>query len=98
MDAFVAVHTVGFSASIWTQQEIGFAVGNGSKIISLKMGEDPTGFISKNQALARRNRPAEDIATEIEKLLSEDEATAAKLKEAQNKPSFLRSSDSDIPF
>ena len=39
MDAFVAMHTRGFSASFWTQQEIGFAVGRGVKIISLKMGE-----------------------------------------------------------
>jgi len=44
MDAFVAIHTVGFSKSFWTQQEVGFAVGRGVKIISLKMGEDPTGF------------------------------------------------------
>lgn len=46
MDAFVAIHTNGFSKSVWTQQEVGFAVGRGVKIISLKMGEDPTGFIS----------------------------------------------------
>jgi hypothetical protein len=44
MDAFIAIHTPGFSASIWTQQEIGFAVARGVKIISFKMGEDPTGL------------------------------------------------------
>jgi TIR domain len=59
MDAFIAIHTQGFSASFWTHQEIGFAVGRGVKIISLKMGEDPTGFISKRQALPRRRRTAE---------------------------------------
>ena len=62
MDAFIAIHTPGFSASFWTQQEVGFAVGRGVKIISLRMGEDPTGFISKHQALARRQRTAEEIA------------------------------------
>ena len=56
MDAFLAIHTVGFSKSMWTQQEIGFAVGRGTKVISLRMGEDPTGFISKRQALPRRNK------------------------------------------
>jgi hypothetical protein len=66
MDAFVAIHTPGFSASFWTQQEVGFAVGRGVKIISFKMGEDPTDFISKHQALARRGRTAEEIAKEID--------------------------------
>lgn len=83
MDAFIAIHTPGFSASFWTQQEIGFAVGRGVKIISFKMGEDPTGFISKHQALARRRRTAEEIAKEIDSLLNADELTAAKLLDAK---------------
>jgi len=61
MDAFVAVHTPGFKDSVWTQQEIGFALGRGTKVISFKMGEDPTGFIGKHQALARQGRSAEAI-------------------------------------
>jgi len=64
MDAFLAIHTLGFKDSFWTQQEIGFAVGRSMKIISFKMGEDPTGFISKHQALPRRGRTAEEIARE----------------------------------
>ena len=83
MDGLIAVHTVGFSASIWTQQEIGYALGRGTKVISFKMGEDPTGFIGKNQALARRNRTAEQIAEEIDKLLAADPRTAERLKEAK---------------
>jgi hypothetical protein len=55
----------GFSNSYWTQQETGFAVGRGVKIILFKMGEDPTGFISK-QALARRQHKAEEIAAEVD--------------------------------
>jgi len=100
MDAFIAVHTPGFSQSFWTQQEVGFAVGRGTKIISFKMGEDPTGFISKQQALARRNRTAEKIAEEIDRLLSEDARTVDRLAEAKSslhvpaeKPNF-----DDIPF
>jgi TIR domain len=102
MDAFIAIHTEGFSASCWTQQEIGFAVGRGAKIISFKMGEDPTGFISKHQALARRQRTAEQIAQEIDSILSADEQSAARLLEAK-KARGLRSSKAsalidDIPF
>ena len=83
MDAFLAIHTPGFKDSFWTQQEIGFAVGRGVKIISLKMGEDPTGFISKHQALARRNRTAEQIAQEVDTILVADELTSAKMSLAK---------------
>ena len=96
MDAFVAIHTRGFSASFWTQQEVGFAVGRGVKIISFKFDEDPTGFISKHQALPRRQRKAEEIAGEIASLLEADELTADKLLTAKraNSPSIV----DDIPF
>lgn len=85
MDAMVTVHTRGFSLSFWTQQEIGFALGRGIKVISLKMGEDPTGFISKHQALPRRQRKAEQIARDINDLLHSDPSTSRRLEEAQSK-------------
>ena len=64
------------------------------KIISFKMGEDPTGFISKHQALARR--PAEQIAKEIDSLLSADELKATKLLDAKKANSLVV--PDDIPF
>jgi TIR domain len=82
MDAFLAIHTKGFSNSFWTQQEIGYAVARGVKIISLKMDrEDPTGFIQKHQALARGTRSAEAIAKEVNTILSDDELTSGRLAE-----------------
>lgn len=102
MDAFLAIHTMGFSQSFWTQQEIGFAVGRGVKIISFKMDEDPTGFISKRQALPRLNRSAEEIAKEVNTLLLQDDATGVRLQEIieAHKPRILRPRiiDDDIPF
>lgn len=100
MDAFVAIHTPGFSSSIWTQQEIGFAVAKGIKIISLKFGEDPTGFISKHQALPRRNRTAEEIAAEIDGLLAEDSLTSARLTDARKAAGLISAKlgDEEIPF
>ncbi len=86
MDALIAVHTVGFSASIWTQQEIGYALGRGVKIISFKWGEDPTGFIGKHQALPRLNRNADQIAAEVQRLLLADPATKDRLETAQAEP------------
>jgi hypothetical protein len=97
MDAFIAIHTKGFSASFWTQQEIGFAVARGVKIISFEMGEVPTGFISKRQALPHRRRLAEEIAKEIDALLSDDEVTATKLLAAKRANGIVPLAD-DIPF
>lgn len=83
MDAFLAIHTVGFSKSIWAQQEVGYAVGRGVKIISLQMGEDPIGFISKHQALRRGDRKAEEVAAEIDSILAKDPRTRDKLGAAK---------------
>lgn len=84
MDAFLAIHTVGFAKSIWAQQEVGYAVGCGAKIISLQMGEDPAGFISKHQALRRGDRKAEEIAAEIDGILAKDPRTRDKLSAAKD--------------
>ena len=94
MDAFLAIHTVGFSKSIWTQQEIGFALGRGVKVISFRMGEDPTGFISKHQALARRGRTAEQIAEEVNDILADDPKTSVRLAAAKS----ARGLTDEIPF
>jgi hypothetical protein len=93
MDALVAVHTEGFSKSNWTQQEVGFALGRGVKVISFKMGEDPTGFLAKHQALSRQKRTAEDIAKEIVGLLEAAPSTTHRMAEAR-----LASLDDEIPF
>jgi hypothetical protein len=84
MDAFLAIHTIGFAKSIWTQQEVGYAVGRGVTIISLQMGEDPTGFISKRQALRRGDRKAEEVAAEIDRILAKDPGTRDKLRVAKD--------------
>lgn len=98
MDAFLAIHTPGFKDSFWTQQEIGFALGRGVKIISFKMGEDPTGFISTKQALPRRNRTAEEIAREVDAILDADPLTSSKLKLAKEAHISTLKPDKEIPF
>lgn len=92
MDAMVAVLTDGFSKSVWCQQEVGFALGRGAKVISFKWGEDPVGFISKEQALPRRNRTAEEIAAEIDRLLAKDSRTTDRLEKAKG------TVDDEVPF
>jgi hypothetical protein len=48
------------------------------------MGEDPTGFISKHQALRRGDRKAEEIAAEIDGILAKDPRTRDKLRAAKD--------------
>ena len=98
MDAFIAVLTPGFSASVWTQQEIGFAIGRGVKVISFKIGEDPTGFISREQALPRQRRTAEEIAKEISTLLAQDSRTADRLLAARSSTLPHGAFEDDVPF
>ena len=84
MDAMVCIHTEGFSKSPWTQQEIGFGICKGIKIISLKMDEDPEGFISKDQAMLRANRDAIGVAEEINEILVNDSMTKDKMNEVRS--------------
>ncbi|MEM6858306.1 MAG: toll/interleukin-1 receptor domain-containing protein [Pseudomonadota bacterium] len=98
MDAFVSIHTKGYSKSFWCQQETGFAFGNQTKVIALRMGEDPTGFASKHQAISRGTKRAEDVAAEIEKLLRADDRTKAKFEACQPKATAYDDLDDDIPF
>jgi hypothetical protein len=65
MDAFISLHTPGFSGSIWCQQEVGFAAARDVPIIAIRMGEDPVGFQSSAQALSRGQKTAETISEEI---------------------------------
>ena len=98
MEAYVSIHTKGYKDSVWCQQETGFAVGNGTKIIALRMGEDPTGFISKHQAISRGMKKAEDVAVEIDGLLRADDRTKGRYIECNNTSSGYDDLDDDFPF
>ncbi len=52
MDAFTALMTEDFHDSLWTDQEVGFALGRAVPLIAVKLGKDPYGFIGKFQALS----------------------------------------------
>jgi hypothetical protein len=51
MDAFVALLTKDFHESLWTDQEVGYAVAKSIPMISVRLGRDPYGFIGKFQGL-----------------------------------------------
>lgn len=52
MDGFVAIMTDGFHDSLWTDQEVGFALARGVPVIAVRLGKDPYGFLGKFQALS----------------------------------------------
>ncbi len=56
-DALVALLRPGFHASKWTDQEIGYAMGRDLLVTSVRLGEDPYGFIGRYQAIASTDWP-----------------------------------------
>lgn len=98
MDAILCIHTKGFSDSFWTQQEVGFALGKGVKVISFKMdGEDPKGFIANKQAILWRKRKADAVASEICEILKKSPETESKMTAVD--ASFKEDKyDDEIPF
>lgn len=75
MDFFISIHTKGFHESIWCQQEVGYAVCRGVKIIAIKFDENPEGFIARIQALNRGKKKAESVAKDIIEILKSDKKT-----------------------
>jgi hypothetical protein len=69
MDALAALLTLGFSASLWTDQEVGFAYARRVPIIPVRLGIDPHGFMSRFQALST---DWDDCPLSIAKLLIND--------------------------
>lgn len=56
MDALLAVVTPTFRDSLWTDQEVGAAIGRGVSIIPLRLGADPHGFMGRIQAVTGDRR------------------------------------------
>ena len=51
MDLLVALLTPEFSASNWTDQEIGIAIGRSVPVVPICLGKNPYGFLDKYQAI-----------------------------------------------
>jgi nucleoside 2-deoxyribosyltransferase len=64
-DALVALLHSNFHASNWTDQEIGFAMGRGVPVFSVRFGQDPYGFIGKFQAFNGDGKSPAVLAQEL---------------------------------
>ena len=72
MEIMLAFVTDDFHDSVWTNQEIGFALGRNIPIVSLKLqGQDPNGFIGKQQALKWSYDSVAEAAPNIYEILAD---------------------------
>jgi hypothetical protein len=66
--ALAALLTVNFHGSNWTDQEIGYALRRRIKILPVRLGVDPHGFLSQFQGLPGDEKPSE-VARQIANVL-----------------------------
>jgi len=64
-DALVALLHKDFHTSNWTDQEIGFAMGRGVPVYSVRFGQDPYGFVGRFQAFNGNNKSPKMVAKEL---------------------------------
>lgn len=70
MEAFVSIHTRGFSSAQWPMQEMGIAFGRQVPMIALAIDEPPGGIMQEVQALkVQIDRGARQAASELSSLL-----------------------------
>ena len=64
MDLLLALLTEDFRKSKWTDQEVGVAIGREVRVMPVRMGEDPYGFMDRYQAIPG-NLGGRGIAAEV---------------------------------
>ena len=79
-DALVALLHPKFHESNWTDQEVGYAVGRGVPVFSVRLGQDPYGFIGRFQAFAGGDAP--ELAVELFTAYRKNKQTQRKMAEA----------------
>jgi hypothetical protein len=96
MHALVALVTPEFHKSQWTDQEIGWALGRGVPVISIRLGKDPCGFAGKFQALSGSLEQPTALSKSIVAVLITNPLTSSEMRRAVVKAfsssrSFVRS-------
>ena len=80
MHTLAALVTPGFHDSRWTNQEIGWALGRGAVVFSIKMGADPSGFIGSVQAIPGNPSNIPATASKIARVLLDHAATRSQMR------------------
>ena len=80
MHALAALLTPDFHASLWTDQELGWALGRGITIIPVRYGMDPYGPAGKYQGIPGDFANPKATATAILKALMKNELTHGEMR------------------
>lgn len=80
-NALVALLHDGFHESKWTDQEIGFAMGRGVPVYSVRFGQDPYGFIGRFQAFNGRRKLPATLAENLFDAFRKDKQTQRQMSE-----------------
>lgn len=78
-DALVALLHPEFHASNWTDQEIGYAMGRGIPVYSVRFGQDPYGFIGRFQAFTAKGKSPPTLARELFESFRKNKQTHARM-------------------
>jgi hypothetical protein len=81
-DALLALVHRDFLDSEWTGQEVGFALGRGTLVLAVKLGEEPPGFLRRVQALPGQGKSPRSLAREVFLLLARHKQTRRPMAEA----------------
>jgi len=80
-EALIALLRSDFHASNWTDQEIGFAMGRGVPTYSVRLGQDPYGFIGRFQAFNGNGKSAGQLARELFDAYRKNKETQRRMSE-----------------
>jgi len=80
-EALVALLHPEFHLSNWTDQEVGFAMGRGVPVFTVRLGEDPYGFIGRFQAFNGNGKSAPMLARELFDTLRQHKQTQRRMGE-----------------
>jgi len=82
MHGMAALLTPEFKDSEWTDQEVGYALGRGIKIIAVKAGLLPYGLLARQQALSADIDRIPAMAKGIVAILVKDSTTQRRMRDA----------------
>lgn len=80
-EVLIALMHDGFKESNWTDQEVGFAMGRGLPVFSIRFDQDPYGFIGRFQAFNGNGKTVENLAKEIFDVLRQHKQTKRRMAE-----------------
>lgn len=82
MDALAAILTTDFHGSLWTDHEVGFALGKNTLVIPVRAGLDPYGLLGKIQGVSGQLTKPYFLASNMVDLLIKNTKTESVMRES----------------